>query len=755
MSVFAHLDLETRSRVTNLNKVGLEVYAEHESSRVTIACFAIGSGPVETWTFLGDDNNEPLEPLFGHIRAGKSVVAHNAPFEFYMWNKEASHRGWPRLAPEQMHCTMAQARAIGLPAALGDAASALRLAVDKDKRGKVLIQKLSKPQKSGLFNEDLALYAEFAAYCRQDVQVERKLHAVLPALPQNERAMWLLDFKVNRAGVPLDLPSVQRALDIAAAEKISLNQQVSGLTGGKVGAASEVAKMLEFLEGEGVASEKLTKDVVMRLLRDGVSSTIARELLELRKLVSKTSTAKLNAMIAGACGDARARGLLAIYGADTWRWAGRRIQTQNMVRPGEDFDAEFAIALMDFGRDALAGWYGNGVLDVIAQSMRSFIAAPEGRDFIACDYSNIEGRVLAWVAGEAWKIQAFCDYDGGTGHDLYKLAYAASFGIEPEDVTKDQRQIGKVQELALGYGGGKGAFASMGANYGIAVVAEGEPTPSGVKMVLTEAETEDIKKKWRAAHPETTRFWKLLDNAAINAVTHPGETFTVGRVAYRVAGKFLLCRLPSGRCMAYPYPSLATVPDYNMQMDVTAWAQKTIDALKEHAPGETDVIERVRKLRDRVRRMDARPLRDAFGALATIAAFAGLIEIANEAEAFAKRAHVETKQVVELWGKDKKTFDPETGKPLRNRWGPWRPYGGLFCENIVQALARDLLADAMLRLDARGYGIIMHVHDEIVTEQPCGVGSLAEVQAVMCELPKWAAGLPIAAAGWRGARYRK
>lgn len=766
MDVFAHLDLETRSRVTNLNRVGLEVYAAHESSRVTISCYAIGSAPIETWTFF-DETDDVLRPFFEHVRAGRPVVAHNKAFEFWMWNKEASHRGWPLLRPSQLFCTMAQARAVSLPAALGDAAAALNMAVSKDKRGKQLIQRLSKPMKSGLFNEDRALYAEFAAYCRQDVAVERRLHQILPALPEAERRLELIDFKINNAGVFIDLPSVGRAMEIADNEKTSLNLIVAGLTGGKVGAASEVANMLQFLEDEGVEAENLKKDVVARLLRDGISNEIAREILEIRKQVSKTSTAKLKAMTIGTCADSRARGLLAMFGADTWRWAGRRIQTQNMVRPDDDFDGEFALELINLptGRDALQSWYGN-VLDSIAQSMRSFIATPAGRDLMACDYSNIEGRVLAWVAGEQWKMQAFREFDAGAGHDLYKLAYAASFGISPDEVSKPQRQIGKVQELALGYGGGKGAFASMAANYGIAVVAEGEAPPSGVSQVLTEAEVEEIKKKWRAAHPETVRFWKLLENAATNAVAHPGETFTVGRVAYRVAGKFLLCRLPSGRNLTYPYPSLATVPDYNMQMDVGAWGEATVKALKEQGAPPW-LIERVRKIRDRVRRMDARPLREAFLTLADEATMAEFMDVAAEALKFAERADqtregASVRQVVEVWGRDKKTFHPESGKPMRTRWGPWRPYGGLYCENIVQALARDLLAAAMLRLDDCGYNIVMHVHDEIVTEQIAedaaganNATSLEHMRQVMCELPSWAKGLPIAAAGWRGKRYRK
>lgn len=750
----AHIDFETRS-VAPLPKCGLEVYAEHPSTDALILCYAIGDGTVSTWK-----RGEPvsvLAPLFAHVRAGGAVYAHNAAFEYYIWCM--LHRrhpeAWPALSHKQLHCTMAMARVLGLPAALADCAEALRLPVSKDAGGKVLINKLSKPNaRTGVFLEDPQLLEDFAAYCRQDVEVERRLHALLPPLSAHERAVWELDFEINMRGVPIDLRGVSRALMVTAQQGVEDTIAIELATGGAVQTATQVAELVAWLEREGLNVEKLSKDVVTSLLRGNVKGP-ARAVLELRKQAAKTSAGKLEAMRVGTCADGRARGLLAYAGADTWRWAGRRIQTQNMPRAPEDFDGDFAVQLFRTPDPvtSLRSWYGE-VMEPVAQSLRSLICASPGHDLISCDFSNIEGRVLAWLSRERWKVEAFEEYDAGRGHDLYKLAYAKSFGKQPEDVTKDERQIGKVQELALGYGGGVGAFASMAANYGIVVVAEGAEAPPGVNSVLTEAQTEEIKTAWRQAHPEIVRFWKLVENAAVEAVRHPGQIFNVAMCAFRSQGMFLKCRLPSGRALSYAYPSLKQVPNYGLSQDVDAFVRRVIA----NADGKADIadaLEIARKVRDRLRRIDAAPLAKLLSDLTYALDVSELSELAPECDALKARCATDTRDVVEVWGKDKKSFDPETGKPTRKAWGPWRPYGGLFVENFTQAIARDLLAAAMLRLDAAGYPIIMHVHDEVVCEVPEGTGSVAEVKRIMCELLEWARGLPLAADGWRGKRFRK
>lgn len=299
-------------------------------------------------------------------------------------------------------------------------------------------------------------------------------------------------------------------------------------------------------------------------------------------------------------------------------------------------------------------------LAVISDCLRAMITAAPQHDLVAADFANIEGRVLAWLAGEEWKLEAFRAFDAGQGADLYKLAYARAYGLEPHDVTKDQRQVGKVMELALGYQGGVGAFQTMARGYGVRI---------------TDEQADEIKTRWREAHPQTKQFWRTLERSAIAAVEQPGRVTKAGRILFRKAGSFLLARLPSGRSLCYPYP-------------------RTVE-----------------------KRL---PWNDENGEPAT-------------------------GQALEYDGVD----------PVTKAWGPTDTYGGKLAENVTQAVARDVLAAALLRLEQHGYAIVMHVHDEIVAEIPENQGSVEEMERIMEETPAWAEGLPIATEGWRGKRYRK
>ena len=299
-------------------------------------------------------------------------------------------------------------------------------------------------------------------------------------------------------------------------------------------------------------------------------------------------------------------------------------------------------------------------LNVISDCLRAMIVAAPGHDLVAADFANIEGRVLAWLATEQWKVDAFRAYDDGQGADLYKLAYARAYGLEPQDVTKDQRQVGKVMELALGYQGGVGAFQTMARGYGVKI---------------TDEQADEIKTRWREAHPAIKQFWRDLEAAAIHAAEDPGRVTKAGKILFRKNGSFLFARLPSGRSLCYPYPR---------------------------------VVEKTMPWVDDDGRAVVRP-----------------------------------------------TLQYDGVDPVTKHWGPTDTYGGKLAENVTQAVARDILAAALLRLERHGYAITMHVHDEIVAEIPEHQGSVEEMERIMEEIPQWAAGLPIAAEGWRGKRYRK
>lgn len=649
-----HIDFETRS-TCDLKKAGVYVYAEDPTTDVWCMAYAIDDGPVGMWT---PDKPFPFQDIDWETAV---FMAHNAAFEFAIWRGVMEKKyGWPSLPLERLYCTMAMTYALALPGSLENAAGAVGLPIGKDTQGRRLMLQMSVPRRveddgTLVWWEDEDKKERLYAYCKQDIEVERLLAKRLPPLSATERSVWVLDQKINMRGVGLDIPAVTAAIILVEKEKQRLNESLAEITENRVMSCNQVAELLKWLHENGQSIETLAKAEVEAVLEKGPVSDKVAGALECRQEASKSSTAKLNAMVQGASTDGRVRGIFQYHGASTGRWAGRRLQPQNFPRGTlSPEDVDFVLRYITEQDDPLAlldMMYGPA-MQVISSCLRGFIVPKAGYDFIAADFSAIEARVLAWLAGQEDVLDIFRSHG-----KIYEHAAAGIYNCPMEEVTKTQRQIGKVAVLALGYQGGVGAFQTMAKAYGLEIEDE---------------KADQIKVAWRKANTAIVRYWYALEDAAKAAVRSPDETFAAGaegrQVRFRKKGSFLLARLPSGRILSYPYPVLET-----------------------------------------------------------------------------KETKVGTREILSY----------KTTNAVTKAWGPTDSYGGLLCENVTQAVARDVLAHAMLTLEANGYPIVMTIHDEIVCEVFEESGSVPEMESLMSQIPSWATGLPLSAEGWRGKRYRK
>lgn len=663
-----HLDFESFS-ACDLKARGLDNYAKDPSTGIHCLAYAFDDEPVAVLTSWGV--TPETRRIANHIFEMGVVVGHNVAFELAIWNNILAKRFlWPDLLPRQCRCTMAMCYAMALPGALEDAAPSLGLEVRKDAVGKRIMLKWCKPKLDGSMwkaEEDPAQFQALLDYCAQDVEVERALHGRMMELSPDEQDLWTLDYHINQRGVLVDLQAVQLGLEVVAHESRRLDLCMLRATNGAVGKCSEVKLLVKWIRTQGVEMKGAAKAEVLDALVDEDLPANVRLALELRKEAAKSSTAKILAMKERSGPDGRLRGLHQYHGAATGRWAGRGVQIQNMPRPRpttKPQDVEQIIAHLG-QLDYLDTFYGPP-LDALADCVRGLLVAPKGKDLVAVDFSAVEARVLAWLAGEEHVLQAFRDQE-----DIYKVAAAAIYRVSKDKVDKFQRQIGKVAVLALGYGGGPGAFQSMAKNYNVKV---------------SEGDAEDIKLAWRLAHRKIVEYWYDLEGCAIAALEGVGPISNrqAGHraVTFVKRGSFLWCKLPSGRVLCYPYPELREVE--------TPWGEMKT-------------------------------------ALTYMTVVSNL--------------------------KAKILPDPAAS----GTWKRVSTYGGSLAENVTQAVARDLLAEALKRLEAAGFYTVMHVHDEAVVEieSGCHSGIVKELEALMAEPPSWATGLPLAAEGWRGPRYRK
>lgn len=698
------IDTETFSPVPI--KAGVHRYAEEVE--VVLFAWALDDGPVQVWDVT---RNEWAPPELDAALDDETVEvwAHNSHFD----RTVLRHADWDvlgsaRLAARQLHRwrdTMVQAYAHSLPGSLDMLCQVLGVAQDKakDKEGKALVRMFCMPDAKGNRNTretHPAQWAKFITYAGQDIVAMRECHRIMPKwnYPNNasEVALWHLDQRINDRGVAIDTNLAEatvRAVNLAQAK---LAQQTVDMTGGQVQTATQRDAMLaHILEAYGVALPNLQASTLERRITDPDLPESLRELLAVRLQASTTSTSKYQTLIRSTSSDGRLRGLLQFNGAArTGRWAGRLFQPQNLPRPSMK-DAAIELGIEALKADAADLVFDN-VMALTSNTIRGCIIAPPGKKLAVADLSNIEGRDQAWLAGEQWKLQAFRDFDAGTGHDLYALAYAKSFGVTPEEVMANKktgdgsmRQIGKVQELALGYEGGVGAFVTFAAAYGIDL--EDLPTkvlPAADDELVAEARdflawlvgqkgqtfglSDDafvacdvLKRAWRRAHPAIASMWRDLRDAAVNAIESPGKTFPVRALKLRRDGNWLRIVLPSGRALCYPSP-----------------------------------------------------------------------------------------RVEEVNGKDTVTY---MGIDQYSRkWSRLKTYGGKLFENVCQAVARDVMGHNMPAIEAAGYETVLTVHDEVITEAPdCDEFNAEHLASLLAANPPWAPDMPLAAAGFETIRYRK
>lgn len=734
------VDLESYSDV-DITKAGLYKYAQSPAFDIQLIAWAVDDGPVRIVDLTclprpladagdglraGQPDDLALRPSGrrdnpGAEGAGReyqglmdfyhdlydpanALHAYNAAFEHYCINTWLERQGRAPIPLSRWHCTMAHASYCGYPGSLAMVGEAIGLPEDQQKMavGKALIRKFCVPQKPNKSHpepwrvkpaDEPEKWELFKTYCRQDVATEREIERRLTRwpMPEREQQLWELTTEANVTGVALDLDLVRSAIEVGEAEQeelIAEAREISGLDNPK-----STQQLMAWLNKE--MDEEVTdlrKTTVAELLATGVDNGKVARMLELRQLISKTSTTKYNAMVNAVCDDGRVRGLMAYYGAGrTGRWAGRLVQPQNLPQnhlKGLDAARELVKAhdmemirlcwgsipdtLSQLIRTAFIpgrlprpeGGVAAARPDLLAESgtasrspARALPASAQSKPlFAVADYSAIEARVVAWLAGEQWVLEAF-----RRGEDIYCATASQMFGVpvEKHGVNGELRQRGKVATLALGYGGGEAALVNMGA----------------LRMGIPEGDLPEIKTKWRSANPNICRLWRKVGDAAMAAVEKGGPTSvpiwgTGQRVVFRMeaegAQKFLTVELPAGRKLFYAQPFIA--------------------------PSK-------------------------------------------------KKAHEDA------------LFYYQTNQSTR-KWGATDTWGGKLVENITQAVARDCIAETLLTLRAMNRNPVFHVHDEVICEVD-DASELDTILDIMARPIDWAPGLPLKGAGFVCTFYQK
>lgn len=660
------IDLETYSSI-DIKKAGAYRYVDSPDFEILLFAFAIDNGPV---TVIDVASGEVVpEWLVAALHDAEYIkTAYNAPFEIACLSKV-----YGPMEPSQWRDTMLHGLYAGYTAGLDATGKALGLSEDKQKlnTGKALIRYFCGPCRPTKSNggrvrnmpyHDPDKWRLFKEYNAQDVVTEMEIAKRLSAFPVPEQVQrqWETDLRINTRGVAVDMEFTDGALEIGAAVTEELTEEAVKISGlNNPNSVKQLVKWLDTETAEGVSVENLRKETVTDLLAMGGHSDNVQRMLEIRQELGKTSTKKYDAIETCVCTDERVRGLLQFYGANrTGRWAGRLVQVQNLPRTyiGHlDMARRF---VKERKKDHLRMVYGNAA-DTLSQLIRTAFIATPGNVLIDADFSAIEARVIAWLAGEEWRLEVF-----RTTGKIYEASAAMIFGVPVETIVKGHenyalRQRGKVAELALGYQGGVGAMRRMDASHAL--------------DDMTDDEVQEIVNNWRSASSHIRDLWYDMENAALDVIINGGSRrvrcLTLAREFDIMQGiPVMSIMLPSGRKLYY----------INPQITENRWGQPSIA----------------------------------------------------------------------YFGMDQTT----------KKWKAIETYGGKLVENCVQAIARDCLAQAIEKLEAAGFPIVFHVHDEVVID----IAPFADektmldmVTSIMTEPIPWAQGLPLGADGWVGTFFKK
>ena len=639
------IDIETYSDV---DLISCGVYKYSSSPHFEILLIAYSVDDEETICIDVANGEEPPKEFMKMIFDDTvTKTAFNANFERTCFSNYYKHS----FRPEAWRCTAVQAAMLALPLSLEGVGAVLGLDKQKMTEGKELIKYFCSPCKATKSNggrtrnlpkDAPEKWRQFKTYCIRDVDVEKQIRQRLAkfAIPKREQEIYCLDQRINDRGIMVDRNLVNHAVACDLLYKETATARAYELTG--LENPNSVSQLKLWLKEKGLEVDSLAKDTVKDLSMKAEGDV--QEVLKLRLATSKTSVKKYEAIDRSVCAENRVHGLLQFYGANrTGRWAGRLVQIHNLPQNHLP-DLELARALVSEGRYEEVELFYESTPNVLSELIRTAFVAKPGCRFIISDYSAIEARVLAWLAGEEWRLQVF-----ETHGKIYEASASAMFHVPIEEITKTSplRQKGKISELALGYGGAVGALTSMGA----------------LKMGLAEEELPGLVSTWRSANPHITAFWWAVDEAAVTAVRDKKPS-KVGRVSFEYKSGILFVTLPSGRKLSYVKPRM----------------------------------------------------------------------------------------LLNKFGRKGLTYE---GIGESKKWMRLETYGPKLVENIVQAASRDILAEAMLRLEKEGFDIVCHVHDEVVLEVPDGKSSVEEVNEIMAVNPVWTEGLPLKAAGFESPFYKK